>query len=86
MELNPSLFWDTDPEKLDYDQHARYIMSRVVSYGKWSEWKQLLNFYGRERIASELTRERELDIKSVHFLSVMLDIPLKDFTCYSGKP
>lgn len=61
-------------------------MSRVVMYGNLEDWKQVMQFYGRERIAEELTQERELDIKVAHFLSTMLDLPITRFRCYSDKP
>lgn len=85
MHLNPALFWDTDPLKLDYERHARYIMTRVVMYGNLDEWKQVMAFYGKQRIADELTQERELDIKTVHFLSLILDVPLENFISYGVK-
>ena len=85
MNLNTALFWDTDPQKLDYDKHARYIISRVVMFGRWLEWKEVLNYYGRDRIAEEMKNERELDIKSVHFLSLVLNVPLNEFKCYINK-
>ena len=85
MHLNPALFWDTNPNNLDFQKHARYIIMRVVMYGKLNEWKQVLNFYGKDKIAEEMTQERELDIKTVHFLSLVLDVPLKNFRCYSEK-
>ena len=44
-----------------------------------------LHFYGKDKIAEEMTQERELDIKTVHFLSLVLDVPLKNFRCYSEK-
>ena len=85
MNLNTALFWDTDPQKLDYDKYARYIISRVVMFGRWLEWKEVLNYYGRDRIAEEMKNERELDIKSVHFLSLVLNVPLNEFKCYINK-
>jgi len=85
MQLNPALFWDTDYQKLNLDKHARYIMSRVLMYGKLEEWKQVLHYYGKEKVAEELIQERELDVKSVHFLSITLEIPLTKFRCYSEK-
>ena len=86
MQLNPALFWDTDPLKLDYERHARYIMARVVMYGNLEEWREVMAYHGKQRIADELTQERELDIKTVHFLSLILDVPLNRFRCYSGNP
>lgn len=85
MQLNPALFWDTNPKNLDFQKHARYIIMRVVMYGKMNEWQQVLNFYGKKKIAEEMIQERELDIKTVHYLSIILGVPLKNFRCYSEK-
>lgn len=85
MNLNPSLFWDTNPHNLDYETHARYIIARVVQFGTLDEWKQVIAFYGNERIGFELQNERDLDIKTLHFLSCTLDIPLNSFRCYTER-
>jgi len=86
MQLKQVLFGDTDPLLADYQKHARCVMSRVVMYGNLEEWKQVIQFYGRERIAEELTQERELDIKAANFLSTVLNLPITRFRCYSEKP
>lgn len=83
MNLNPSLFWDTNPQNLDYEAHARYIIARVVQFGTLDEWRQVIAFYGKERIGIEMQNERDLDIKTLHFLSCTLNIPLENFRALS---
>ena len=80
--LSPVLFWDTDPSTLDEEKHARYIIARVTMYGTFEDWQQMKNFYGIERIKNEMLNERELDPRSLAFISVITDTPIQQFACY----
>lgn len=83
MELSPVLFWDTDVRNLDYEKHARYIMEKVIMFGTLDDWKKINEYYGRERIRTEMLKSRVLDPKSLSFLSCIFDIPKQQFKCYT---
>ena len=83
MELSVQLFWDTNLKMLDYQKHARFIMERVFKYGSWKEVKTILSFYGDEKIKTETVQIREMDKKTLNFLSVLLNIPKQNFRCYT---
>gem|GEM_PF-6479783 len=44
MQFSPYLFWDTDPSTIDWDKHARYVMTRVLCRGTIDDFKNLLNY------------------------------------------
>lgn len=77
------LFWDIDPDKLDYNAKARYVIGRVVMYGSLADWKAILAYYGAERIRDEMLQERYLDKKSLNYLSFYFDVPKTEFRCYT---
>jgi hypothetical protein len=81
--LPPILFWDIDPDKLDYDAKARYVIGRVVMYGSLADWKATLAYYGPERIRDEMLLERYLDKKTLNYLSFYFDVPKTEFRCYT---
>lgn len=66
-ELSPHLFWDTDPSRMDPEQHAPWLVKRVLEYGRWSDWQALLGTYGRERLAKIAAKIRTLEPKSAAF-------------------
>ena len=85
MELDPRLFWDSDPSKIDYERHVRHIIERVVTRGTLEEWRTIVRYYGKERIKEEAVQIRDLDPKSLAFLSVVLRTPISEFRCYTQQ-
>lgn len=83
LPLSQSLFWDTNPDNLDMEKHARYIISRVVNFGQIEDWRLIKSFYGLERIKEEMLRSLDLMPKSLSFLSLALGAPVEDFLCYT---
>ncbi len=51
------LFWDTDFEKLDWNQQYKAIIRRVFNRGNETEKKVIKDFYGLEKINKALVSE-----------------------------
>ena len=83
MELSKVIFWDTDYDRIDWDKNVRYVMERVVMYGQLSDWKAIRAYYGLDRIRTELLQSRDLDPKTLSFLSCIFEIPKEQFRCYN---
>ncbi len=49
-----SLFWDTDIEKLDWSSNKKWIIQRVFEYGNEAEIKAVIDYYGKNIVASYL--------------------------------
>lgn len=81
--LSRVLFWDTDYDKIDWDGKARYVIERVVSLGFVEDWRAIQNYYGMEKIRETALQARDLDPKTLSFLSVIFDIPKENFRCYT---
>ena len=45
------LFWDIRTGEVDMEKNAPYVVQRVLEYGRLSDWKLLLSYYGLCRIA-----------------------------------
>ncbi len=86
MELTKALFWDTDINQLDYDKHARHIIGRVLMRGMLSDWFEIKQYYGIERIKEEVLKIRYLDKLTLNFCSTYFKIPKKQFRCYNTEP
>ena len=83
MQLSRVIFWDTDFDSIDWDNKARYVIERVVQYGDLADWRAIQKKYGMDRIRDEMLESRDLDPKTLSFLSVIFDIPQDQFRCYN---
>jgi hypothetical protein len=54
QQLSPLLFWDVDPHGVDPQKHRRWLLARVLEYGRWEDWCIL-----RKELDSETLRELE---------------------------
>ncbi len=50
------LFWDTDIKTLDWNKQKRAIIKRVLERGNDTETEELINFYGKKIISSEIKK------------------------------
>ncbi len=82
MQLSSYLFWDVNQQTIDYNKHARFVIERVVLFGKLVDWKELKAFYGLTKIKHEALQIKTLDVKSLNFLSLVLNEPRENFRCY----
>lgn len=85
MKLSSILFWDTDISKINWDKSQRYVIARVVMYGTIEDWKTIKNYYGLDKIKEAMLQERELDNRSLSFLSCLFNIPKENFRCYKER-
>ncbi len=82
MQLPNYLFWDIDLNTLDYHNHARFIIQRVIQKGSIKDWITIKAFYGLEYIKQEILQMRSLDKKTLQFFSVYFNIQKSEFRCY----
>lgn len=85
MNLNKTLFWDINPDELDFEKNARFIIERVLTRGKLTDWYEALHYYGWERIKIESLQIRYLDNLTLVFCSTIFEIPKTEFRCYKEK-
>ena len=83
--LSGSLFWDTDPQTLELEKHAKYIIERVLTRGSWDEFKKILNHYGKKSVGSYACEIRYLDKKTLAFCVSYFNISKEKFKCYTQQ-
>lgn len=79
------LFWDIDKSTLDFEQHAVYIIKNVLNYGFYSDWKLISDYYGNAKIIEIATKIKDLDVKTMSFLSAKGNVKKEDFLCYTSR-
>ncbi|MDA3905171.1 MAG: hypothetical protein PF484_03765 [Bacteroidales bacterium] len=83
--LSKHLFWDIDSSALDLSKHSKYIITRVLQYGLYSDWEKLLAYYGLETIVHTAMKIKGLDKKTASFLAVLGNTQKKNFLCYTTE-
>ena len=76
-----SLFWDVAFDSIDWQKHARFVITRVVDRGNLQDWNTLKAIYGPKKIKEEVVQIRCLDPKTLAFLSVYFGINKTSFRC-----
>ena len=59
-----SLFWDTDPKKIDFQKNARYVIERILDYGEDKEVTWLWHAYPHKVLRNVVQTSRVLRPKS----------------------
>lgn len=85
MNLSKVIFWDTQYDTINWENKARFVIERVVMYGTAEDWQRIKAFYGITRIKNEMLQSRDLDAKSLSFLSCVFNTPKEKFRCYTEK-
>jgi hypothetical protein len=69
-------FWEVDPEKVDLDENAHYVMGRVLEWGNLDAVRKLRRYYGDARLKEFLlsTSSRVLSKKTMRFWQVILNL------------
>ena len=83
--FSPHLFWDAKAEDIDFEEHAPYVIQRVLEYGSFEDWKQILSYYGKTRIGEIAIRFRSLEPTALAFVSIITHQPKEKFRCYILK-
>lgn len=60
MKFRQSLFWDTDPKKIDPQKNAQYIIERVADLGRDREVRWVLDYYDKSYLRSVISKSRSL--------------------------
>lgn len=82
-DFSKHLFWDVNANTLDFSDHKKYIINRVMQYGLYKDWQNILQIYGLNSITNTAKKIRDLDKKSMEFLSLLSDVPREEFVCYT---
>lgn len=81
----PSLFWDVNPAKLDMDQHAAFIIVRVMERGTQQEVRSVWDHYGEAIIKKHLLEARFLHKKTISYFANKFDISRTQFKSFHNR-
>ncbi len=79
--LSKHLFWDIDISEINEQKHQKFIIKKVLQYGTYEDWKIILRFYGQNQIIKISKTIKDLDKKTLSFLSLISGISKNEFLC-----
>jgi hypothetical protein len=80
--LSPTIFWDIDFSKIDYDGKYRFVIERVLERGDINDWNEIKRYYGLGKMKDALLQARYLSKENLSFSSVYFDVAKENFRCY----
>lgn len=60
IQFRQTLFWDTDPKKLDTKKHAKYIIERIMDFGDEKEARWMRRYYPKSLLAEVVRKSKVL--------------------------
>jgi len=66
------LLWEYDLNDFDFDLSAMIAIERVIERGNMEEWKEILHYYGREKVLDAALRSKQLDEKHKRFTEIYI--------------
>ena len=85
QDFSPHLFWDIDADTLHFDYNKAQIIQRVLEYGLMKDWLIISGVYGLRIIAATAAQLRELEPRTLSFITNLSGLPKESFRCYSTK-
>ena len=72
MEFRQSLFWDTNPDNIDLEKNAQYVIERVLDFGNDKEVRWLRSFYDLSIIKKIVIKSRCLRPETKNLWTLLL--------------
>jgi len=72
MKFRESLFWDTNPDNIDLEKNAQYVIERILDFGRDDEVRWLHNFYDHSLIKKVVLKSRCLRPETKNLWNLLL--------------
>ncbi len=83
--FSPWLFWDSDPEKIDFQRDRNKIIRRAFDLGLIEDVVEALWYYRREELVEALTTASYLPQNAMLLASALFHLKSEDFKCHTSK-
>jgi len=81
--LRRSIFWDVNPDKMDFQKRKRFVIERVFERGNEAEITEIIRFYGREDCSYIIKTARSLMKSAVINAERYLKLKKEELKCYT---
>lgn len=79
------VFWEIDINNLDYENHKKYTIERILQYGRTEHVNWMLKTFCKDDIAEAVKESRTIDRKTANYWSIHLGINKNEILCFT-KP
>lgn len=72
-DISDTLLWEYDIPNFHWDKSYKIVIERVLERGDLEEWKEIVNFYGKEKIRETIEWSKQLDERGKTFSRFFLN-------------
>ena len=72
MKFRQALFWDTNPDKIDPEKNALYVIERILDLGNDEEVRWVKKFYNVSEIKKVVENPRRLMARTKNLWTLLL--------------
>ena len=83
--LSKHLFWDIDPNLLEWERSKKTIIERVIERGSLEEWVCIVKVYTLEGIVNTAKTFRSMSPIDLNFIATISNTPKEEFRCYNTR-
>jgi uncharacterized protein DUF6922 len=84
-QFSPWLFWDSDPENIDFRRDRNKVIRRVFDLGLVEDVVEALWYYSREELVEALTSASYLPQNAILLACTLFELKPEDFKCSTSK-
>jgi hypothetical protein len=82
LPISSYLLWDVDPEKVDLDDHAAFLIPRIMERGTMQDVEWAWSYYDQKRLQEILVNAPDLGAKTLSFFAAQFQLPRERFRAY----
>ena len=83
--LSKHLFWDIDPNLLEWERSKKTIIERVIERGSLEEWVCIVKIYTLDGIVNTAKTFRSMSPIDLNFIATISNTPKEEFRCYNTR-
>lgn len=72
-QIRKHLLWEYDFDNFDYLLSKKIVIERIIERGNLKEWKEMLQFYGKDTVLEVARNSKQLDRKEKNFTEIFVD-------------
>lgn len=84
-QVRPSLLWEYDMSRFDWQQMRMLVVQRVLERGFMSDYYAMLNLYGLDGVKDALQQIPYMNAKDMSFVCTTFGLKKEDLKCYTTK-
>jgi len=83
--INKSLFWDVNPDTLDFNKQKRLVIERVFDRGTGVQIDEIIRFYGKDDVIRIIQSAHSLLYTALNNAEKYLGINKNTISCYQNS-